>query len=212
LICCATVPTCRAFHSPLLGGAAFLVLLWTLACGSSAPRARSAADLTNPFLGPEQSSWLIGPIGRMASPEEVEAYLAFSDETQAAQFIDQFWARRDPNPNIPGNPLREAFDERSIEADRLFSEAGYRGRRTDRGAIFVVYGPPSETDFEISPGRGQSPVEAWKYNPTTPAGLDGRKPASLYRFIKRGDLTVTYLPGQSDPRLRHREPPGLPPE
>jgi GWxTD domain-containing protein len=212
LICSATVTTCRAFRSPLLGGAASLVLLWTLACGAPPPRARSAADLTNPFLGPEQSSWLIGPIGRMATPEEVEAYLAATDEAQAAQLIDQFWARRDPNPDRPGNPLREAFDERSVEADRLFSEAGYRGRRTDRGTIFVVYGPPAKTEFEISPGPGQPAVEAWHYSPTTPAGLDGRKPAAIYRFIKRGDLTVTYFPGQTDPRLRDRQPPVLPPE
>lgn len=190
--------------------AASLVLVSALACGSAPPRARSAADLTNPFLGPEQSSWLIGPVARIASPEEIEAFLALTADAQAAEFIDQFWVRRDPNPDRPGNPLREAFDERSTEADRLFSEAGYRGRRTDRGTIFVVYGPPSETDFEISPGPGQPPVEAWTYKPTTPAGLDGRKPAPLYRFIKRGDLTVTYIPGQSDPRLRQR--PGLPPE
>lgn len=193
--------------------AASLVLVSVLAsasaCGSAPPRARSAADLTNPFLGPEQSSWLIGPAARIASPEEIETYLALTDDAQAAAFIDQFWARRDPNPDRPGNPLREAFDERSAEADRLFSEAGYRGRRTDRGTVYVIYGPPSETDFEISPGPGLPPVEAWTYNPTTPAGLDGRKPSPLYRFIKRGDLTVTYIPGQSDPRLRQR--PGLPP-
>jgi GWxTD domain-containing protein len=188
-----------------------VALVFLLACGGSAPpRTRSAADLTNPFLGPEQSSWLIGPIGRIATPEEREAFLALTDGAQAAQFIEQFWARRDPNPDRPGNPLREAFDERSIEADRLFTEAGYRGRRTDRGAIFVVYGPPSKTDFEISPSRDESAIEAWTYNPTTPAGLDGRKPASVYRFIKRGDLTVTYIPGQSDPRLRQQ--PVMPPE
>lgn len=205
MICSATA-TYRALHA-----AASLALLWTLACGSAPPRARSAADLTNPFLGPEQSSWLIGPAGRIATSEEVEAYLAVTDEAQATQFIDQFWARRDPNPNVPGNPLREAFDERSTEADRLFSEAGYRGRRTDRGAIFVVYGPPAKTEFEISPAQGEPPVEAWHYSPTTPAGLDGRKPSPIYRFIKRGDLTVTYFPGQTDPRLRHRQQPGLPP-
>lgn len=191
--------------------AASLAFLFLLACGSAPPRARQAADLTHPFLGPEYSSWLVGPITRIATPEEVQAYLAAADDAQAAQLIEQFWAKRDPNPDRPGNPLREAFDERSAEADRLFSEAGYRGRRTDRGTVFVVYGPPSKTEFEISPTRGEAPVEAWTYNPAAPAGLDGRKPAPLYRFIKRGDLTVTYIPGRTDPRLRQQQP-GLPPE
>jgi GWxTD domain-containing protein len=185
--------------------------LFLLACGSAPPQTRKAADLTHPFLGPEHSSWLIGPIARIATREEIDAFLALQDDAQARQFIEEFWAKRDPNPDRPGNPLREAFDERSTEADRLFTEAGYRGRRTDRGSVFVVYGPPSKTDFEISPARGQSPIEAWTYNATSPAGLDGRKPASLYRFIKRGDLTVMYISGQSDSRLRQQQQ-MLPPE
>jgi GWxTD domain-containing protein len=207
LTCSATVP--RSVRSLLLGLAAVPLLAGALACGSAAPRATSAADLTNPFLGPEQSSWLIGPIARIASPEEIRTYLALTDEAQATQFIDRFWAQRDPNPGKPGNPLREAFDERSLEADRLFTEAGFRGRRTDRGTIFVVYGPPTKTDFEISPAPGEPAIEAWTYAGTSPAGLDGKKPASLYRFMKRGDLTVTYVPRESDPRLRQR--PGMPP-
>lgn len=201
MICCGTT---------ISRTAASLPLLFLLACGSAPPAARNAADLTNPFLGPEHSSWLVGPIARIATREEIDAFLALQDDAQAAQLIDRFWAKRDANPDKPGNPLREAFDERSAEADRLFTEAGYRGRRTDRGTIFVVYGPPSKTEFEISPARGEPPIEAWTYNPTSPAGLDGRKPAPLYRFIKRGDLTVTYISGRSDPRLRQQ--PGLPPE
>jgi GWxTD domain-containing protein len=210
LICSGT--TCRAVRPLLALGAISLNLVFPLACGSSPPpRARSAADLTNPFLGPEHSSWLIGPIERIATPDEVKAFLALTDDAQAGQFVEQFWERRDPNPGRPGNPLREAFDERSAEADRMFTEAGFRGRRTDRGAIFVVYGPPSKTDFEISPSRDEAAIEAWTYDPSTPAGLDGREPAPLYRFIKRGDLTVTYIPGRSDPRLRQQQP-MLPPE
>lgn len=203
MICSATAMRRAAL------AAAPLVLLSILACGSGAPRTRSAADLTNPFLGPEYSSWLIGPINRLASPAEIEAYLALTVDAQAGVFIDQFWARRDPNPGRAGNPVREVFDERSAEADRLFTEAGFRGRRTDRGTIFIVYGPPKATDFEISPARGEPPVETWTYDPSGPAGLDGRKPAPLYRFIKRGDLTVTYFPGQPDPYRRRQ--PVLPP-
>ncbi len=197
--------TCSAAnHSPLARAAAALfglaVLTGVLAC-SSAPAARSTADLTNPFLGPEQSSWLIGPIARIATLEEVQAFLALQDDAQAEAFIQQFWARRDGSPDKPGNPLQEAFQERAAEADRMYSEAGFRGRRTDRGTVYILYGPPTKSDFEVSPTPQDSPIEVWTYAGTTPAGLDGKRPASAYRFIKRGDLTVTYLPGQ-DPRLR----------
>lgn len=201
--------TCSAIRSSAGTAARAVVLtlaaVLALACGSSGPRPINPADLTNPFLGPEQSGWLIGPIARIATPEERQAYLALTDNTQAAAFIEQFWAKRDPNPQVPGNPLLTAFEERTAEADRLYSESGYRGRRTDRGAVFVLYGAPAEVKYEISPSRGEAAIEAWSYDPATPAGLDGRKPSPLYRFIKRGDLTVTYVPREADPRLRQQE-------
>jgi GWxTD domain-containing protein len=191
----------RAIHALLL----VLALGGALACSSGAP-ARSAADLTNPFLGPERSSWLIGPLARIATREEVDGFLALRDDAQAEAFIDRFWASRDATPNEPDNPLRQAFEERAAEADRLYSEAGYRGRRTDRGTIHVLYGPPSKTDFEVSPLPGDPAIELWTYTSAAPAGLDGKRPASAYRFIKRGDLTVFYVPRQ-DPRLRDRPEP-----
>ena len=201
----------RSVQSVVRSTALTLAAVLVLACGSSGPRTTNAIDLTNPFLGPEQSGWLIGPVARIATPAEVQAYLALTDNAQADAFIEQFWAKRDPNPQVPGNPILENFRERSTEADRLYSEAGFRGRRTDRGAVFILYGAPAEVDFEISPARGEAAIEAWKYAPDTPAGLDGRKPSPLYRFIKRGDLTVTYVPRESDPRLRQREGPSMPP-
>lgn len=191
----------RAIHALLLA----LVLAGAAACSSGAP-ARSAADLTNPFLGPERSSWLIGPVARIATREEIDAFLALRDDAQAEAFIDRFWESRDATPDEPGNPLRQAFDERAAEADRLYSEAGYRGRRTDRGTIHVLYGPPSKTDFEVSPLPRGPAIELWTYTSGSPAGLDGKRPAPAYRFIKRGDLTVFYVPRQ-DPRLRDRPEP-----
>jgi len=177
-----------------------VVALLAGACASGGPSGRTAADLTNPFLGPEHSSWLIGPIARMATPEEIKAYLAVTDEAQAAAFIDSFWDKRNPTPGKP-NPLRKAFDERVLQADHQFSEAGYRGRRTDRGTLYVLYGPPGKTDFDVSPEANGPPLEVWIYTPTTPEGLDGKRPNLRYRFIKKGDLTVLYVPGR-DPRLR----------
>jgi len=178
-------------------------------CGS-AP-ARNPADLTNPFLGPETSSWLVGPVARLATAQEIDAYLAIQDEEQARQFIESFWARRDPNGDKPGNPIRQAFEERSVQADKSFTEAGFLGRRTDRGTVFILYGVPRKMDHEVSPLPGEPPIELWLYDETSPAGLDGKRPAGAYRFIKRGDLTVRYVAGRSDPRLR-RDRTEMPPD
>ncbi|MEA2602369.1 MAG: GWxTD domain [Acidobacteriota bacterium] len=169
-------------------GFAFLLLaLLAAGCGGGgAPR--SAADLTNPFLGPDWSAWLVGPVSRLATPEEVQAFLALKDDAAAEAFAASFWSQR-------GQPVLKAFEERSAVADRLYSEAGYNGRRTDRGVIYVLYGRPEKVSFDVSPRPGDPPIEVWTYGANSPSGLDGRHPLASYRFIKRGDLTVTYGPG-----------------
>jgi GWxTD domain-containing protein len=182
-----------------------LLLLLAAACGGGSVATRSLADLINPALGPEYSGWLVGAVSRIATPEESQAYLALRDDAAAQAFIESFWEKRDPAPAKPGNPLRETFEERSAAADRQFSEAGYLGRRTDRGTIYVLYGRPTKIDFEVSPTPEDSPIEVWGYDASAPSGLDARRPSGRYRFIKRGDLTVTYLPTQ------RRAVPGIPP-
>jgi GWxTD domain-containing protein len=185
-----------------------LIALAALGCASSPTR--NPADLTNPFLGPEYTGWLIGPIARLASPEEIQAFLALTTDDQAREFVEAFWVKRDTRTSDPfGKTVRQLFEERAAHADRAFTESGYRGRRTDRGAVFILYGVPKKTDYEVSPTPGEPPLEVWIYDETSPLGLDGKRPNNLYRFIKRGDLTVTYTPGRVDPRLRNRE--GMPP-
>jgi GWxTD domain-containing protein len=169
-------------------GSVFLLLALALlaaGCGGGGPR--TAADLTNPFLGPDWSSWLVGPVSRLATPEEIQTFLALQDDAAAATFVESFWSKR-------GKAVLQTFEERSVAADRLYSEAGYNGRRTDRGVIYVLYGPPGKVEFAVSPRPNDPPIEVWKYGSNAPSGLDGRRPTPSYRFMKRGDLTVTYGP------------------
>lgn len=163
----------------------------------------AALDLVNLRLGPEYSQWMVGPISRLANPSEMDGYLALADDEAAAAFIDEFWARRDPAPDRPDNPLREAFEKRAEEADKLYSEAGYLGRRTDRGTTYVLFGPPAETDYQIPPDPKDPPIEVWEYQDEV-SGLSGERPAKQYRFIKRGDLTVFYTPSNFIDSLQRR--------
>ena len=184
-------PTRPARRAGLLPISGLLVAALLSGC-SSGPSVRSPGDLTNPALSPRFSQWLVGPIARMASEEELRSYLALSDDEAARSFIEDFWARRDPDPDRPGNRIRELFQRRAETADRRFSEAGYLGRRTDRGTIFVLFGEPEETTFETSPRRGGDPIIVWVYGREPERGLHGEKPQRWYRFVKRGDLTVFY--------------------
>jgi GWxTD domain-containing protein len=176
----------------LLALALPLIGLLAAGCGGGVTGSRPVAELINPALGPEYSSWLVGAASRLATPEEETGYLTLRDDAAAERFIESFWERHNPTPNRPGNALRAAFDARSAEADRLYSESGVIGRRTDRGLIHVLYGPPRKTDHEVSPVRNGPSLEVWFYGEKSPSGLDGKRPAAFYRFVKNGDLTVLY--------------------
>lgn len=194
----------------LAGIAALVLALSACASGGTQPSSpRALAELTNPALGLDYSSWLVGAVSHLATPEEIASYLALSDDGAAEEFIRAFWERRDPSPDRPDNAVRDAFERRAAEADRQFSEGGLLGRRTARGEIYVLYGPPTGHDYEVSPREGGPPIELWLYDKNAPAGLDGRRPANYYRFIKRGDVTVPYVPGRPEDRLPVRpRPPG----
>jgi GWxTD domain-containing protein len=162
--------------------AALLLLAVLAACGGSTPP--SGEQLSNVRLGPEYSQWLVGPIVRMSSREEVDAYLALSDDATAAAFIEAYWARR-------GEAARRLFEARAAETDVRFAEAGYAGRRTDRGTIYILHGPPDRAAFEAPEFIDEPPLEVWYYEGST-RGLGGKPPAGAYRFAKQGELTRFY--------------------
>jgi GWxTD domain-containing protein len=175
-------------RAPLL----LLLALLAAGCGGGASAPRSMAELINPALGPEYSSWMVGAASRLATPEEINEYLTLPGDPQAAAFIERFWQRRDPSADKPGNPIRETFEERSVIADHRYSESGLLGRHSDRGAVYVLYGLPKKIDHEVSPIPNGPPVEVWMYGTQAPSGLDGKRPSPFYRFVKSGDRTVLY--------------------
>jgi len=215
---------CCAANRALLALAVCGLLAASCAGGGSVA---AIADLTNPFLGPDYSEWLVGPVARIAKPEEIKAYLALHDDGEAAAYIEHFWERHDSGGpensgarggvggvggiggvgNIGGihRPALVIFEERVAVADKKYSEAGVLGRRTDRGTILILYGPPAKGGFEVASRPGGSPIEVWEYAANTPAGLDGKVPDRFYRFTRNGDLTVLYVPRPGE--LLHPSPP-----
>jgi GWxTD domain-containing protein len=190
---CSAIPSAASRLATAVVAAAVACSLAACASTPAGPSTRSAAELTNPLLSPQHSQWLVGPIAAMASREELAEYLGLSSDEAAARFIDAFWERRKPYPLRPDNPLRNAFEARADEADRLYSESGYLGRRTARGSVHVLHGPSATVDYEVSPHPDDPPIIVWRYSADAPPGLDGRKPG-VFRFIKRGDLTEEYRP------------------
>jgi GWxTD domain-containing protein len=205
--------TIESMHRPSM---MLLVIVLVAASGARAPAAQkvhTAEELFQPFLEGELSQWMVGPIGRLASEEEIDAYLRLKTAEEAKQFIEAFWAKRDPDPSKDGNAVLDLYESRAAEADKKFSEAAVAGRRTDRGTIHVLYGSPETVDYEEFRDVSGPDVERWRYPKTAEAGLDGRRPEREYRFAKLGDLTRFYTAREmNDPRRRRHDTsqPGFP--
>ncbi len=187
-----------------------LAVVWLAPANEATAKKKRKApgpeDFTNFLLSPDHSQWLVGAISRMATQEEVDAYLALTTDDAADSFIEEFWARRGPDSVWPKKGKHQLFEERSAEADRLFAEGTHRGRHTDRGTTHVLYGPPGETRYELSAQVRRQNVEIWVYPPSAEDGLDDKRPKKVYLFIKQGDLTVEYRGA-----IRKRGPTQIPP-
>jgi GWxTD domain-containing protein len=105
------------------------------------------------------------------SKEEVKAFLDLKSDEERRHFIEQFWARRNPDPLSKNNVFKEEHYRRVAYANERFA-AGGPGWKTDRGRIYIMYGPPSEIESHPSGGTlntegGQIsvnfPFEIWRY-------------------------------------------------
>ena len=113
--------------------------------------------------------WAEGPVKWLLTPEETAAWGALTGEAERAEFVEQFWKRRDPSPESPDNPTRTDFDRRVAFADAYFRvEEQLRGSLTDPGMVFVLLGPPNRTgrkpimtDEENSISDGNSVPGQW---------------------------------------------------
>jgi GWxTD domain-containing protein len=126
--------------------------------------------------------FLNGPTGYIITPEERAAFKKLSTDDERESFIENFWERRNPNPGNPENEFKEEFYRRVAYANEHFA-SGIPGWRTDRGRIYIMWGPPNEQEnhdsggtYVASPnelpytGPGASnemetyPFEDWYYN------------------------------------------------
>jgi GWxTD domain-containing protein len=79
----------------------------------------------------------------MTDQEKLE-WSSIATEAAARQFIELWWARRDPTPSTPENEFHAEIEARIKEADGRFGGNGIRGSLTDRGKAFVLFGRPAE--------------------------------------------------------------------
>ena len=102
--------------------------------------------------------WLNEDVVYIISPDERNAFLQLNTNEEREQFIEQFWLRRSSNPDLPDNDFKEEHYRRIAYANEHFA-SGIPGWKTDRGRMYIMWGPPDEIDSHPTGGTYDRPME-----------------------------------------------------
>jgi GWxTD domain-containing protein len=110
--------------------------------------------------------WIDEDVRWIITDQEMQAFKSLSNDEERDQFIENFWLRRNPNPESPENEFREEHYARIAYANEHFA-AGKPGWRTDRGHIYIAFGKPDNIDSHPSGGSYERPMDEGGGNTST---------------------------------------------
>ena len=133
--------------------------------------------------------WLNEDVAYIITDEERKAFKQMSTDEEREQFVEQFWLRRDPTPDTVENEYKEEHYRRIAYANERFA-SGVPGWKTDRGRIYIMFGPPDERDEHPSGGTYERPVAEGGGETTTFPFEDWR-----YRYIEGigNDINIEFV-------------------
>jgi GWxTD domain-containing protein len=161
-------------------------------------------------LDSQYKQWLNEDVIYIISPEERNAFLQLDTNEEREQFIEQFWLRRSSNPDLPDNDFKEEHYRRIAYANEHFA-SGIPGWKTDRGRLYIMWGPADEVDSHPSGGTYDRPMEEgggstttypwetwrWRY-------LEGIGENVIIEFVDpsgSGEYHITMDPSEKDALL-----------
>jgi GWxTD domain-containing protein len=159
-------------------------------------------ELATPY-----KKWLEEEVPYIITDEERAAFLQLQTNEEREQFIEAFWQRRDPTPDTVENEFKEEHYRRIAYANERFA-SGIPGWRTDRGRMYIMWGPPDEIETHsagsqyerpMSEGGGQATVYAfddWRYR-----YMEGIGSNITIEFVDptgTGEYHMTMDPGEKD--------------
>jgi GWxTD domain-containing protein len=104
------------------------------------------------------SKWVNEDAAYIITNQERDEWKKLATDEQREQFIKDFWERRNPTPGSSTNPYKEEHYRRIAVANTRF-KAGISGWKTDRGRMYITYGPPDEMESHPSGGSYTRPAE-----------------------------------------------------
>ena len=154
--------------------------------------------------------WLDVDVGYIITDEERAAFKRLSTDEERQQFVEQFWLRRDPTPDTEENEYKEEHYRRIAYANEHYA-SGIPGWKTDRGRIYITFGPPDEIESHPSGGTYERPFEEgggttstypfedWRYR-----YIDGIGSDIIIEFVDptmTGEYRMTMDPSEKDALL-----------
>jgi GWxTD domain-containing protein len=113
-------------------------------------------------LATPYKKWLNEDVAYIITDEERKAFKAATSDEEREQFITQFWQRRDPTPGTPENEFKAEHYRRIAYANEQYATSSIPslpGWKTDRGRIYITFGPPDEIEDHSSGGVYVRPAE-----------------------------------------------------
>jgi GWxTD domain-containing protein len=114
----------------------------------------------------QYKTWVDQDVRWIITDQELQAFKSLSNDEERDQFIENFWLRRNPNPDSPENEFREEHYARIAYANEHFA-AGKPGWKTDRGHIYIAFGKPDSIDSHPSGGSYERPMDEGGGNTST---------------------------------------------
>src|SRR5579883_1279668 len=102
--------------------------------------------------------WLNEDVVYIITDEEKRAFKQLKTDEERQTFVENFWQRRDPTPDTEENEYKEEHYRRIAYANDHYA-SGIPGWKTDRGRMYIKYGPPDEIDSHPSGGSYERPME-----------------------------------------------------
>ncbi len=162
-------------------------------------------ELETPFR-----KWLNEDVTYIITDEERTAFKRLQTDEEREQFIEQFWLRRDPTPDSSENEFKEEHYRRIAYSNERFA-SGIPGWKTDRGRIYIAFGPADEVESHPSGGTYERPIEEgggttstfpfekWRYRWIEGIGSD-----IIIEFVDptmTGEYRMTMDPSEKDALL-----------
>lgn len=138
-------------------------------------------------LDPENAEFL-SKVRYIITKKERKIFLELH-ASERASFREEFWKRRDPDPSTEMNEFKMEYFNRIEQSNRLFLAEGKPGWLSDRGRIYILFGPSMD---RITYPMGTGPYgycqEIWYYG-NFPVVFADRTCTGSYRLITY-DLTA----------------------